>query len=434
MKIVLIGGGSFVFAPTVLEDALVKHKLADGELVLVDLNAETAEAMAAAGRRIAKETGAGIQITSTTDRKSVLAGADYVIVSASPQGAKRWLVDYEILSKAGMADQARECGGLGGMLNTFRSNAMMLDICRDMEALCPNAILLDVTNPMPRVVTLINKYTQIKGFGFCSIAYRGAEGYEFLPYLLGKKREEVEIVTAGLNHFAWLVSIKEKESGRDLMPDILERVREGGRTGDSDDDLRELKVMKRWLGTYGAIAAGSVDHHAEYLPLQEDIHYTTTAPYHGTEVERVHRMDEICRIGSGTLEWEKLFNHPSWEHPVDVALALSSKQDIRFDILNLPNTGCLPGIPDGRIVEVPVRMRNGEVQGIPVNGLSAEILELCRTLSDVHELVTEAGVKGDILLAERAVELDPAISNKEKAILVLHEMLQAHKDLLPQFQ
>ena len=110
MKIVLIGAGSFVFAPTVLEDAIVKHRMA-GELVLVDLNIEAAEAMAGVGRRMARDMDVGCAVTATADRRRALPDADFVILSAAPEGARRWWMDYELFQQAGMPDQTRECGG-----------------------------------------------------------------------------------------------------------------------------------------------------------------------------------------------------------------------------------------------------------------------------------------------------------------------------------
>ncbi|WP_141499998.1 hypothetical protein [Paenibacillus luteus] len=433
MKFVLIGGGSFVFAPTVLEDIIVKHRLSDDELVLVDPNAEAVEAMAGAGRRIAKELGVSVRISSVTERSEALSGANYVIVSASPQGAQRWSMDYEILSELGMADQARECGGVGGLMNAFRSITLLMAVCRDMENLCPNAILLDVTNPMPRVVTAIDRYTSIRAAGFCNIAYQGPDGYAVLPRLIGREPEDVEIVTGGLNHFAWLLAMKDKHTGEDLLPAISTYIREGDWSSQNENKCRELTVMRRWLEEYGAIAAGAVDHHAEYLPVQDDISYTVTPPYHGTEVERRQRLSELQAISAGERDWNDLFHHGSWEHPVDVALALTRGVTAKVDILNVRNNGAIPELLDERIVEVSVSISEGAWKTIALPSLPPALVELCRKISDVHELVAEAAVKGDAALAHQALELDPAITDKQAAHIALDRMLLVHADLLPQF-
>lgn len=434
MKIVLIGGGSFVFAPTVLEDVIIKHRLGEAELILVDPNENAVEAMAGTGSRVAQELNVSVKIKSETDRLNALHEADYVIVSASPQGARRWQMDYEILSELGIPDQARECGGVGGLMNAFRSITLLMDICRDMEKLCPNAMLLDVTNPMPRVVTAIERYSSISSAGFCNIAYRGPSNYNFLPQLIGKLPEDVEIVTAGLNHFSWLLSMKDKKTHEDLLPAMIQFIEAEQWSSQSEETRRELKVMKRWLHQYGAVAAGSIDHHAEYLPLQEDIHYTVTPPYHGTDEERKSRLKELQEVAAGKRDWKDQFDNRSWEHPVDMALALEQGLEKRIDILNIRNAGAISELPHERIVELPVMITNGKITPIPVPPFPDKLIEICRTISDVHELAAEAAVKGDIELARKVIDLDPAVSNKQAGHIALERMLKIHADLLPQFR
>lgn len=436
MNIVLIGGGSFVFAPGVLEDVLVKHRLTDSKLSLVDLNEEAVQAMTESAIRVAQELEINIEIEWTTDRKEVLPGADYVILSASPQGAACWKIDFDILSRLGMPDQARECGGMGGLMNTFRSVSMVMDICGDMEKLCPNAVLLDVTNPMPRVVTAVERYTRIRSIGFCNIAYRGPEYYTFLPALIGKQSNEVEIVTGGLNHFAWLISMKDKQTGEDLMPRITAYIQDGRWESLSHGTQRELQIMRRWFLEYGGIAAGAVDHHAEYLPVAENIHYTTSPPYHGTAEDRKQRLQELKGIASGAIRWDRLFaaEYKSWEHPVDIAVALEQDQSVRADILNIRNAGANAQLPDDRIIEAPVQLGNNDWQPVLLPAFPEKLSALLRQVSDVHEAAAEAAVTGDKQLAKKAIDIDPAITDKEKAYMALEEMLQAHTHLLPRFQ
>lgn len=434
MKLVLIGGGSFVFAPTVLEDAIVKHRLS-GELVLVDPNLEAAEALAAAGRRVAQTLGVPLVLRAVADRRQALPGADFVIVSASPQGARRWRMDYEALAAAGLADQARECGGVGGLLNSLRSISLALDVCADMEELCPEAMLLDVTNPMPRVVTAVRRYTRIRAAGFCNIAYRSPAGYTLLAGLLGRRAEELEVVTGGLNHFAWALSVRDRATGEDLLPALVQLV-EGGEWDRFDEDQRrELDVMRRWLREYGAVVAGAVDHHAEYLPRQEGIYYADTPPYHGTEEERRARLQEIVDIAEGRRDWRDLFRDPSWEHPVDLAVLLHGGGAARLDMLNVRNEGAIAQLPDDRIVEAPVEVGGGALAPVALPPFPDRLAALLRDVSDVHELAAEAAATGSREAARRAIELDPAISAADKAAAlgVLERQLDAHADLLPRF-
>ncbi len=426
MKIVLIGGGSFVFAPTVLADAIIKHRLSECELVLVDPARDIVTAMEGAGHRMAADMGVHIRIHSVAERELALPGADFVLVSVAVQGARRWAMDYEILKEVGTPDQARECGAMGGLMAAFRSITFVMGVCQDMERLCPGAMLLNVTNPLPRVVTAVAKYTTIPVLGFCNIAWGGAEGYEWFARLIGRDTASIQVMTAGLNHFAWLLDIKDTITGEDLYPMVKDRVLKG--TG------REFKVMQKWLYEYGGIAAGVVDHHGEYLPYDKDIHYPSMPPFHGDENERKQRVKELIDIAEGRMAWQDvLLTHGSWEHPVDVAVALNHRTEVTFDIVNMPNKGYLPQLPEGRIVEVPAFAKDGVITGIKVPVLPEGVAGLCNVISDVNELVAEAAVDGARSLAERAIEMDLAIADKRAAKLALKKMLKAHADLLPQF-
>jgi alpha-galactosidase/6-phospho-beta-glucosidase family protein len=424
MKITLIGAGSYVFGGTALQDALVRHRMA-GELALVDLNGEAAEAMAGVGRRMAREFDADCEVWATTDRRAALLGSDFVILSAAPQGASRWWMDYQILDAAGMPDQARECGGLGGLSYALRTISLALDVAEDMSALCPEAALLDVTNPMPRVVTALHRFTGIQAYGFCNVAQRGEHGYEWLAGLVDRAHSEIDVVTAGLNHFAWLVSIVDRETGADLMPVVKAAVMAGASA--------EMTVLRRWWDRYGALSVPGVDHAAEYLPTEPDLSYRVTPPYHGTAEERQARLESLKAAGRGELDWRDLFDHGSWEHPVDLAVAVEAKQDRDLPILNLPNAGYLPGLPDGRIVEVPAVVRACAMRGVAVDALPEAATEICARVSDVHEWVAEGAVTGNRDALVRAVEIDPAIADTAQAVAVLDQLVAAHRDLLPRF-
>jgi alpha-galactosidase/6-phospho-beta-glucosidase family protein len=424
MKITLIGAGSFVFGGTVLIDALERLGM-EGELALVDLNLEAAEAMAGVGRQMAREFGLDCAVWATADRREALPGSDFVILSAAPQGARRWWMDYRILAAAGMSEQARECGGLGGLSYSLRTVSLALDVCADMAALCPGATLLDVTNPMPRVVTAVHHFTEVPVYGFCNMAFRGAQGYEWLAGLVGLPWTQVEVVTAGLNHFAWLVSMRDRETGADFVPFVEDVIRRG--------EGQEMVVLRRWLQRYGAVSVTGVDHTAEFLPTEADTPTRAEPPFHGDEAERQAHMARLVAAGAGELDWRLALDHGSWEHPVEVAAALCRRETVAVPILNLPNHGYLPDLPEGRIVEVPARTAEGRLSGVEVGALPGEVGAICRAISDVHELVAQGAAMGDRDALRSAIEIDPAVDGKAAGLAVLEELIAAHRDLLPRF-
>lgn len=217
------------------------------------------------------------------------------------------------------------------------------------------------------------------------------------------------------------------------MSTITQHLLEGDWSSQGEDTQREPRVMRRWLLHYGAIAAGSVDHHAEYLPLEEDIHYATEPPYHATEEERAKHLIELKSIATGMLDWKQLFHHPSWEHPMNFAVALSHGGTHRFDIINVRNNGAIPQLPNEAIVEAPVQLGGGSWRPEVLPMLPEPLVAICKMVSNVHELAAEAAVKRDRFLARKAIDADPAIANKNAAYLALDRMLLAHADLLPQF-
>ena len=421
MKFAVIGAGSFVFAPSVLKDAIEKHRIAPCKLVLMDLDLEAAEIMAGIGRRMAGELKTGATVRATDNRRSALEGCNFVILCASPEGARRWKIDYEILDRHGMADQSRECGGLGVLSNSLRSIGLAMAVARDMEELCPNAAMLDVTNPMPRVVTAVTRYSSIRAYGFCNIADGGPDGHQWLPRLLGREPRSTEVVTAGLNHFAWIVSARDRATGADLMDSAEAAVREG--TG------RESVLLQRWLDKYGAIAAGHPDHTAEYLAPDPDVRYCTRPPYHGSPEERKRRREQLRATAAGAIDWRETLAGGSWEHPVDLAAASHLGLDRCLGVVNLPNDNYVPELPAGRIVEVPTVVTGGKVHGAPIDCMPGTTGELCRTVSDVHELVAEGAATGNIAKLEEAIEADPAIPDKAQGRKVLRELIAAHGDI-----
>jgi alpha-galactosidase len=422
MKIVVIGAGSFVFGPTVLRDAIERHRLAGSEIALVDLDADAVRIMTVLGQRMAADLGVACTVSAHTDRLEALPGADFVILSAAPEGRRRWLMDCAILEAAGLEGQRRECGALGGMSNALRAITLALGVARDMERLCPKAVLLDVTNPMPRVVTAVNRFTEVRAYGFCNVAFGGPAGYDGIARILGRPAAELAVVSAGLNHFAWLAAVRDAATGEDLMAQAHRAVR--ART-DPDG-----AVLRDWLDRYGAVAMSGTHHQAEWLPPDPRVVYDGKPPYHGTPEDRQVRRQELEAASEGRIDWRGATQSGSWEHPVDVAAALGRSANLDFPILNLINQGYLPDVPDGRIVEVPARIENGQVQGVRVGALPAGVAEVCRQVSAVHELVAEgAAMRSREKLAE-AVECDIAIPDKKAALGALDRMLEAHRDLL----
>lgn len=435
MKLVIVGAGSYVFTPTVLADAIVKHRLADSILALVDVDVAAAETMAGMARRMARELGVSCDVSATDDRRAALAGADFVILCASPQGARRWQMDYDLLAAAGLPEQVRECGGLGGLSYALRTITLALDLCRDMRELCPAATLLDVTNPMPRVVTAVHRYGGVRVYGFCNVAQGGPTGFPRVAQLVGRDPADLDVVTAGTNHFSWLVAVRDRKTGEDLLPLAARNLRAGTFARGPWDPEWLAQILTGWLDRFGAINVVGIDHAAEFLPPDPSVPFHAQSPFHGTPEERRQRWNALRDAATGRIDWRPIVNEtPSWEHPVDVAVALHRGENLKVAILNMPNDGSLPQLPEGRIVEMPAEVKKGHVSGLGPIILPDATAAICRCVSDAHELIATGAATGSLKALADAIECDPAIPDKGKALAILPRLLAAHADLLPQFK
>ena len=428
MKIVIIGAGSYVFTPTVIEDLIIKSKLQDCRIVLMDLNIEPIQLMADITKLIASDNQVRVEVTATTDRLSALEGADYVITTVAIQGAKRWLMDYAICKEEGIPFELTETGKISGISYGFRSIALMMDICRDMEKLCPEAKLFNVSNPLTKVHEAIHRYTRIASYGFCNVALCGPNGYEKIASTLGCDYLDIDVASAGINHFTWIISIRDKKTGADLFPEYLDKL---NNSTDRDDMVR-----RDWYREYGGITAPPVDHSGEFLPFHPDVHYYETPPFHGSESEREQRFEEMRQMASGELDYRNVphFLGNSWEHPGLVIGALENKTHLHIPALNAPNAGYLPQLPEGSIVEVPAEVKDGCIQFAESIYLPGKTSELCLNQSQLAGMIAQAAVEGNRSLAFEIIETDNAITHKAAANKALAKILKAHADILPQLQ
>ena len=249
-KIVIIGAGSASFGPTTLATIVRNESLHGSELVLVDLDGNAAETAAQVARRMNESWQADMRVSSTTDRRKALPGATHVVVSieVAPREAL-WRLDWEIPLRHGLRQPYAENGGPGGMMHTFRQIPAHMAIARDMEELCPEAWLILFSNPLPRLCRAISKYTRIKVVGKChqiNIGYALAAALLRRDYnitvpddvvlhsdpgnaptiftLSHAGRNHFEITSAGLNHFIWLLDIRDRQTGEDLYPHLREAI------------------------------------------------------------------------------------------------------------------------------------------------------------------------------------------------------------------
>lgn len=455
--IVVIGAGSASFGPNTLATLLRSRHLHGSRLSLVDLNPRTLNSVQQVARRLNEEWEAGMTISASTDHCEVLEGADFVIVSIEvPPREKLWRLDWEIPLKHGLRQPYGENGGPGGMMHTFRQVPPLMAIVRDMEAMCPEALLINFSNPLPRLTRAIAKHSQIRAVGKChqiEVGYAIAgvllrEYYELEvpeqitmhsdPGNVAAKhqvaraaREHIEIKAAGLNHFTWMVDVHDRHTGEDLYPRLREAI-------DNVPGGFEPLSMEMFR-TFDLCPVPGDTHLAEYLPWVHDSDARPWERYNlklydwdSNEALREFSYHRLKQMAEGSLEVGSM-RHVHSEGAAEIIEAIVANLNRYDEAVNIPNRGAISNLPQESIVEIPGMVSSNGVRGIQMTPLPEPVAELCRREAALVELVVDAAVHGDRHLALQALLLDPMINDVERARNILDDYLQAFADYLPQF-
>ena len=448
-KIAIIGAGSASFGPAILSDILQCPELSGSTIALCDLNAQGLELIARLAERANREWDAGMKIEAATDRTEVLPGADFVIVSIAVEREKLWRQDWETPAKYGMRQPLGENGGPGAAFHTARNAPMILDICRDMEKLCPDAWLLNFTNPVPRMTLVARRYSKVRAVGLCHqigmgyaiVAYALADdlglerppGGEWGLYGLGRQAHELlDIKAAGINHFTFMLDIRDKRTGDDLYPLFAERLAR------LPPDFQPL--TRRIYHAFGVYPATGDGHLAEYTHWAHD---PQTRPW---EKYGIHLYDWDKAEQSRDKMWQQIeamaaggeltgrMKRGSGERAVPIIDAMLHNRNQYELAVDIPNEGYIANLPEAAIVEVPGVVSRFGIRGVGVGPLPEPIAALCRTQITVASLAVDAAVLGSRELMLQALLVDPMVNDMDQAKALMEEMLELQAEYLPQFR
>jgi len=427
-KIVLIGAGSSSFGLFSLCDAVNTPALRGSTLMLVDIDAKKLRVMKKLADLMNRKTGAGLKIEHTVDRKEALPGAEFIVMSIEVDRMNRWRMDWEIPFKHGIRQVIGENGGPGGLAHTLRNVPIIMEICRDIEDLCPDALLINYTNPLSRVCLAISRHSRVKVVGLC---HELNHQLHQLSEILEVNPDELDAMSAGLNHFAWILDLHFKSTGEDAYPLLREKLRS------YNPSFQPL--CRELFNKFGLYPCTDDNHAGEYVPYAWD-----KCP----EQSRGFNWINACEhFGKWTLGY--VDDIIAGKVPVEEALEVSRREGERaFRIIeamvgnrnqielavNIPNEGQISNLHQGAIVEVPAVVSSSGVHGIHVGALPKGIANLCNTQIGVQELVVEAAITGDRNKALQALLVDPVVQNLDAAERTLDELLRAHAPYLPQFK
>jgi alpha-galactosidase len=318
-----------------------------------------------------------------------------------------------------------------------------MDIAAKMERYCPDAWLLNFTNPMSFLCTYLNKYTKVKTLGFCHLVH-GTFGV--IAEMLGMQPGDLEVITGGINHFNWLFDIRLKGTGKSYMEEFLQKIRDSEYWYRAHPGCPRQEFSLQILETFGMYPVGYDDHVTEYVPFFYEKHEWADHQCESFKLQ-VRRMVEKESVSSGQLEamtlqggtddlypFPKDNNHAYYaEKPTYVIEALETNTPAYFDAINIINHGSISNLPDNAVVDVPAVAVGGQVRGMHVGELSIAPMELCRRQITLHELIAKASVEGNPDMVVQSLCLDPWVRSITQARNIWKDYYEEYRDYLPQF-
>jgi alpha-galactosidase len=437
-KISFIGAGSLGFTGELVRDILTFPLLEDATISLMDIHPERlewakkgVEKLIAAGKRPAK-------VEATLDRVESLKDADVVLTTILAGSTEVWRHDIETPKKYGVDINVGDTRGPSGIFRFLRTINPMMDIVRDMEKYCPDAVLLNYTNPMAMLVSAIQKQTFISTTGLCHSVQGTAM---MLADWIGAPYVEIDYLCAGINHQAWYLDFK--WNGKDAYPLIYKAITERPEIYNEEIVRNEMYLA---IGKYVTESSG---HNSEYNWWFR---------------KRPDLIEKYCKDGTGWNPGEYAYilkeyqhNEATWKDQVREQLAkpltpedlqreheyaayiinaLKGGEPFKFNG-NVQNTSLIDNLPQGACVEVPVLVDRAGFHPFHVGALPAECALLTQLSSGIEEMAIQASLSGDPTMVYRAVCHDPltaSVLSLAEIRQMTNELFARHRDYLPQFK
>lgn len=439
IHVTMLGAGS-MFTPELAKDLFAIPGDAGGTLRLVDIDADRLAAMATLLARVVDELGAGDRwtITATTDRRAALPGSHYLVNCIEVSGLECVRHDNDIPARYGVDQCIGDTIGPGGLFKGLRTIPVWLDVLRDAEELCPDALVLNYTNPMSMMCLAAARASSMQVVGLCHSVQATSR---LLAQRAGVRYRDLDWDCAGINHLAWFTRLEHE--GRDLYPDLVERARRD-LAGDPVDpaDAGDL-VRKDMMVHFGAFITESSGHLSEYLPYYrtrpellarycrdgydgESSFYADNWPTWRADADR--NREAMIR-GEMPLHTKRSWEYASW-------IIEAREKDVPYSIHgNVPNTaGLISNLPTNGIVEVDCTIDARGVTPVPHGALPPHMAAICASNMAMYDLAAQAAIERSKELAVLALMLDPltaAMCAPAEIKAMTLELFAAETDFLP---
>jgi alpha-galactosidase len=449
LKITIIGAGSVSFCPTTVSDILRNEsaKTADLEIALMDINQEALDISYDFCLKLKDKYNPDAKITSTLDLREALTGADFVVTAIEKNRYFYWSQDFHIPRKYGFRQVYGENGGPGGMFHTLRNLGPMLEIAKTMEEVCPDAYLLNYTNPEAKLVEMISKATKIKVVGLC---HGEQMGVDQIAGILGMDKAELDTEVCGLNHFGVITRLVHKKTGEDLYPLLREKERLMDKLAHWD----EYTLSRIMLRLYGVWMYPGTNHIGEYIAWSDQFLASAQMQYFydpASEQPWLGKGNEPLEFiySISGRDWEKdMFKNEkkdifkeafdsdnkfaqNHEYGVPIIEAIAFNKPLKVGAVNVVNKGYAPNLPDGMVVEIPAMIDGEGIHPLKTRKIPAAIAAMIATQGAITELLYEAYVERSRYKLLQTVLLDPTVSTYSNAVHMINEMFEMQKDILP---
>lgn len=453
LKIAYIGAGSLQFGPILVQDILMSDSLSSKglEIYLMDIEKSHLNHVLEHTEYVKEKLGRDVKIFTTTNRDEAIKEANFVICALEKDRNVYWAQDFHIPRKYGFKQVYGENGGIGSLFHALRNIKVIMDLARAMERLCPNALLLNFSNPEHKICEAVTRLTEIKTVGLCHGVFMGREQ---LSELLDVPLEELQTKACGINHFTWFQEIKHKSTGEDLYPKL--RVIE--QKGDWLAKWHELALGRILFRRFGLWPSPASNHYGEYIRWAEEFVIPQLQffydPYDGHPWENnqipegVYTVDQVDYDRPWVKDWNKrllpvgsteevvLENEDgSFKSSGEIATlimeaSLSGKKQW-LEAVNIPNRGAIPNLPDDLVVEVPAYCDASGIRGVQMEPMPEAIAATIRLHASIHKLLVEAYVEESKDKLLQAILIEPTVNSYRNAVDMCNEMLDLQKDVLP---
>ncbi len=455
MKFVLVGAGSREFGPASIRDLLLSDPLCDGgiEIALVDTDPSGLRRTQSYAKAVAERLGRSATVTSTTRIDEALPGADAVILAIEINRYFYWAQDFHVPRAFGFRQIYGENGGPGGLFHALRNMGPTVDVARAMERHCPDAWLVNYTNPLTKLCEAVCRLTDIRVVGLCHGVFHGIEQ---MARILELPPERLDARASGLNHFSWFGSVTDRETGEDLYPRLAERER----AGDWMHDWDEIALSRILFRVFGRFPSPGANHFGEYIRWAGDFLASSPLqffydPVEGHPWETGEVPTWIYNLGDNPTD-TPLFPErrrdrargsreeraadslaeaplaPSGELAAPLLEGILCGAEHYLDAVNIPNAGYVLGLPDGAVVEVPATADGSGLHPATMDPLPEAVLALLRPQISINSLLVDAFRDQSRHTLLQALLLDPTTESYRQAVGLVNEMCRLQRDVLPE--